>query len=267
MLFITVRFLDILDILMVAFILYELYRLIKGTIAFNIFIGIFIIYLFWLLVRALNMELISSLMGQIMGVGLLALIVVFQQEIRQFLMLIGANNIFSRFLRTDKLFSVNRQHVSDQQVRMLVKACENMARTRTGALIVIAQNSELRSIMQTGERIDARISDALIETVFFKNTPLHDGAMLIAGDKIIAARCILPVTERQNLDPTLGLRHRSAIGITEVTDAITIVVSEERGSISVVKSGQIREIASSVELSGVLGAAMNVAAVTAAAKT
>jgi len=253
-LFITIRVLDIVDILMVAFLLYQLYMLIKGTVAFNIFIGIFIVYLFWLLVRALNMELIGTLMGQFIGVGVLALIVVFQQEIRRFLLLIGSNDQVNRLLSTEKLFSNDKyEGVTSQQVKLMVKACENMARTYTGALIVITQKSELREFIRTGEGINARISDALLETIFFKNTPLHDGAVIIAGNRIVAARCILPITDKRDLDPSLGLRHRAAIGITEVTDALAIVVSEEKGKISFSKAGQLQQNVSLAELTKLLG--------------
>ncbi|WP_423127622.1 diadenylate cyclase CdaA [Gaoshiqia sp. Z1-71] len=248
-LFITIRILDLLDILMVAFLLYQLYKLIRGTVAFNIFIGLFVIYLFWLLVRALNMELIDTLMGQFIGVGVLALIVVFQQEIRRFLLLIGSNNQVNRLFGMDKLFSSDKHKaVTNQQLKMLVKACENMARTKTGALIIIAQQSELREFVRTGEKISARISDALLETIFFKNTPLHDGALIIIGNRIAAARCIMPITEKRDLDPSLGLRHRAALGITEVTDAIAIVISEEKGKISLAQAGEIHLHISLAEL-------------------
>ncbi len=252
-LFITIRFLDVLDVLMVAFLLYQLYLLIKGTVAFNIFIGIFVVYLFWLLVRALNMELIGTLMGQFIGVGVLALIVVFQQEIRRFLLLIGSNNQVNRLLRTDRLFASDSTTATSQDVKLIVKACENMARTYTGALIVIAQKSELREFVRTGERINARISDALLETIFFKNTPLHDGAVIITGNLIVAARCILPITDKHDLDPSLGLRHRAAIGITEVTDALAVVVSEETGKISFARAGQVHQNISLAELTKQLG--------------
>ncbi|MEL7589372.1 MAG: diadenylate cyclase CdaA [Prolixibacteraceae bacterium] len=253
-LFITIRFLDILDILMVAFILYQLYLLIKGTVAFNIFIGIFVVYLFWLLVRALNMELIGTLMGQFIGVGVLALIVVFQQEIRRFLLLIGSNNQVNRLLGTEKLFATgDYKTATSTHVKLVVKACENMARTYTGALIVVAQKSELREFVRTGEKINAVISDALLETIFFKNTPLHDGAVIIIGNRIIAARCIMPITDKRDLDPSLGLRHRAAIGITEVTDALAIVVSEEKGRISFARAGQIQQNISLAELTKLLG--------------
>ena len=252
-LFITIRFLDILDILLVAYLLYQLYLLIKGTVAFNIFIGLFVVYLFWLLIRALNMELLDTLMGQFLGVGVLALIVVFQQEIRRFLLLIGSNNQVNKLFGMEKLFASDRlKSASNQQLKMLVKACENMARTKTGALIVIAQHSELREYVRTGEKINARISDALLETIFFKNTPLHDGAVIIIGNRIMAARCIMPLTEKRDLDPNLGLRHRAAIGITEQTDAVAVIVSEEKGKISVAQSGHIQVNISLAELSKTL---------------
>lgn len=252
-LFITIRFLDVIDILLVAFLLYQLYMLIKGTVAFNIFIGLFFVYLFWLLVRALDMELLGSFMGQFIGVGVLALIVVFQQEIRRFLLLIGSNDQINRFLRVDRLFaSDGGKGAGNLQIKMIVKACENMARTNTGALIVIAQKSELREYARTGEKLNARISDALLETIFFKNAPLHDGAVIVTGKRIIAARCILPLTENENLDPKMGLRHRAAVGITEATDALAIVVSEERGNISYALQGEINENVSGIELSKLL---------------
>ncbi|PTN09393.1 diadenylate cyclase CdaA [Mangrovibacterium marinum] len=252
-LFITIRFLDILDILLVAFLLYQLYMLIKGTVAFNIFIGLFVVYLFWMLIRALNMELLDTLMAQFLGVGVLALIVVFQPEIRRFLLLIGSNSQVNKLLRVDKLFSSDKYRTaSEEQIRMMVKACESMARTKTGALIVIAQHSELREYVRTGEKINARISDALLETIFFKNTPLHDGAVIVIGNRIIAARCILPVTNKQDIDPNLGLRHRAAVGITEETDAVAIIVSEEKGKISIARAGHVQVNISQAELTKIL---------------
>ncbi len=252
-LFITIRFLDVLDILLVAFLLYQLYMLIKGTVAFNIFIGLFLVYLFWLLVRALDMELLGSFMGQFIGVGVLALIVVFQPEIRRFLLLIGSNSQVNKFLRVDLLFSSDSYKMaSNQQIKTIVKACESLARTNTGALIVIAQKSELREYVRTGEKMSARISDALLETIFFKNAPLHDGAVIIIGKRIAAARCILPLTENEDIDPILGLRHRAAIGVTEATDALAIIVSEERGKISCAENGELKLDISGVELSNLL---------------
>ncbi len=249
-LFITLRFLDVVDILLVAFLLYQMYRIIKGTVAFNIFIGFFLVYVFWLIIKAMNMELLSSLMGQFIGVGVLALIVVFQQEIRRFLLLIGTNYQLNHSFGLDKLFSSEKlKTATNQQVKEIVRACDNMARSKTGALIVIPHNSELKELIRSGEKINARISSALIETIFFKNTPLHDGAMVILGNRIAAARCILPLTERQDIDPNLGLRHRAAIGISEITDAVAIVVSEEKGTISLAIKGELLHKISLVKLS------------------
>lgn len=240
MAFITIRFLDILDIFLVALLLYQLYRLIKGTVAFNIVIGLFSLYLLWLLVRALNMQLLGSIMGQFIGVGVLALIVVFHPEIRKFLVFIGTNYNVNRILSLDKLFGTTKVKTIDQdQIDNLVDACVSMAKSKTGALIVIAGSSELTDQINTGEKLNAKISSSLIRTIFFKNTPLHDGAIIIKENKIKAAGCILPLTQKE-LDQALGLRHRAAVGITETTDAVVIIVSEERGSISFAKEGEIK---------------------------
>ena len=237
--FITIRFLDILDITLVALILYQLYRLIKGTVAFNIVIGLFSLYLFWVIVKALNMELLSSIMGQFIGVGVLALIIVFHTEIRKFLVFIGTNYNVNRILSLDKLLGITKPKVINQeQIENIVDACVNMAESKTGALIVIAGQLALNDQIGTGEEINARITSSLIRTIFFKNSPLHDGAIIIKESRITAASCILPLTQKE-LDKTLGLRHRAAIGITETADAIAIVVSEERGTISFAKEGEI----------------------------
>ncbi|WP_347841130.1 diadenylate cyclase CdaA [uncultured Draconibacterium sp.] len=238
--FITIRFLDILDILLVAFLLYQLYRLIKGTVAFNIVIGLFSLYLVWLIVRALNMELLGSIMGQFIGVGVLALIIVFHPEIRKFLVFIGTNYNLNKILMLDKLFNQGKtKSINHHQIDNIVDACVAMGKTKTGALIVISKKSELADQVNTGEKINAKISSALIRTIFFKNSPLHDGAIIIKGNRLVAAGCILPLTQKE-LDKALGLRHRAAVGMTESSDALCIIVSEERGSISVAQSGEIR---------------------------
>ena len=237
---ITIRFLDILDITLVALLLYQLYRLIKGTVAFNIVIGLFSLYLLWVIVKALKMELLGSIMGQFIGVGILALIIVFHPEIRRFLVFIGTNYNVNRVLSLDKLFGLTRHKVIRQeQIENIVDACASMAKSKTGALIVIAGKSELTDQINTGEILNAKITSSLICTIFFKNSPLHDGAIIISGNKITAAGCILPLTQKE-LDKMLGLRHHAAIGITEATDALAIVVSEERGTISFSKGGEIK---------------------------
>lgn len=236
-----ITIIDIIDILLVAIILYQLYRLIRGTAALSIFIGIFIIYMFWLIVKALNMELIGALMGQVIGVGVIALIVVFQQEVRRFLLVIGNRYMNRRRFSFGKIFTAEEEKGNPREAEEIVRAAESMASRKTGALIVLGRKSSLDIYSEGGERIDAIISAGLIETIFFKNSPLHDGAVLIEDGKIFAARCPLPITDSVNLPARFGMRHRAAIGISEHTDALVVVVSEESGNISVAEGGEIRE--------------------------
>jgi diadenylate cyclase len=242
--FLSVRLLDILDILIVAFLLYKLYQLLKGGVAINIFIGLLSIYLlWWLFVKVLNMQMLGTILGQFVGVGVIALIIVFQQEVRRFLIVLGTNSFIARNSFTKQILPWNWQMAGTTKTTgfgPVIKACRSMSKTKTGAIIVIAKSSELRFYSNTGDVMDAVISKRLIESIFFKNSPLHDGAIIISGNKIRAARCVLPVTENTDLPARLGMRHRAAIGITEHSDAIAIVVSEETGEISVAKEGQIR---------------------------
>jgi diadenylate cyclase len=248
-----ITILDIVDILLVAVILFQLYRLIRGTAAFSIFIAIFFIYLFWLIVKALNMELISALLGQVIGVGVIALIIVFQQEVRRFLLIIGNRYIStSRFSLSWLFSSMASDKGSARLADEIVRACESMASRRTGALIVIARKSNLDIYSQGGEILKAQISAQLLETIFFRNTPLHDGAVLIERGIILAARCPLPITDRIELPTRFGMRHRAAIGMTEHTDAFIVVVSEESGIITVVNSGEIKENLTPDELRNIL---------------
>lgn len=245
--------LDIIDIVLVAFIMFQLYRLIRGTAAFSIFIGIFFIYLFWLVVKALNMELITALLGQVMGVGVIALIIVFQQELRRFLLVIGNRYIFSRRFSLGRFFfPVKDGQGSPREAEEIVRACESMASKRTGALIVIGRKSSLDLFTEAGEILKAQISAELLETIFFRNSPLHDGAVLIVGDIILAARCPLPITDQVSLPPHYGMRHRAAVGMSEHSDALIVVVSEESGFITVVGTGEIRENISPNELRNIL---------------
>jgi len=230
--FISIRFLDILDILLVAFLLYQIYNLIRGTTAINIFIGIFSLYLLWLIVKALSMDLLSSILGQVIGVGVIALIIVFQQEIRRFLLIISTRYITSRRFKFEKFFSFGEKEESIVKINSIVNACSNMSAFKTGALIAISKKSDLLSFIRTGDRINADTSSRLLESIFFKNSPLHDGAVIIKDDKIAAARCILPTTDRVDIPAKFGMRHRAALGIAEKTDAVVIIVSEETGAIS-----------------------------------
>lgn len=239
--FLEIRFLDILDIFLVAYLLYQVYMLIRGTVAINIFMGIFLAYLVWLIVKALNMELLSNILGQVMGVSVIALIVVFQQEIRRFLLLIGTRYFSNKNFSLEYLFSIFIKSTTKKNVRItpIVSACEHLSKHSTGALIVIAKNSKLGVYTETGELINAETSSRLLETIFFKNSPLHDGAAIVVKDKLVAAGCVLPVSPNQDLPKNLGLRHRAALGMSETTDSFVIVVSEETGNISYAQLGNL----------------------------
>ncbi|PCI96498.1 MAG: TIGR00159 family protein [Flavobacteriales bacterium] len=241
LLFITFRWLDVIDILLVAIIMFQLYKLVKGTVAIRIFLGILAIYLFWKIVEALQMELLSEILGQFIGVGVLALIIVFQQEIRRFLLLIGNNSIFSGKRRSKllKLLSYNETKKEKLYVNQIITASKNLSSTKTGALIIIDSKSELRYYSSTGEKINASLSSAMLESIFFKNSPLHDGGAIIENNIIVAARCILPVSENPDFPAHFGLRHRAAAGITETSRSIAIIISEETGKISIAKEGRI----------------------------
>ncbi|MDA3912325.1 MAG: diadenylate cyclase CdaA [Bacteroidales bacterium] len=239
--FITVRFLDIVDIFLVAFLLYQLYMLIRGTVAIRIFIGVFSIYLFWLLVKAMNMALLGSILGQVIGVGVIALLIVFQQEIRRFLLMLGNRNFINQHIPFLKLFRPSTP-VSSNEIEKITNASERLANNYEGGLIVISRGSELKTYISTGEAINADISERLIANIFYKNSPLHDGAIIIVNDKIKAAGCVLPVSNNPDIPKDLGLRHRAAIGMTENTNTIVIIISEQTGKISVSKEGKIYKI-------------------------
>ncbi len=236
-LFIQVRIIDIIDIALVALLLYGLYRLLKGTAAISIFVGIVAIFLIWQLVNALQMELLTTILGAFVSVGFIALIIIFQPEIRRFLFTIGAKTQSgeNKFFR---IFKRKRQRVS-LDTETLCQACKAMSDIKQGALIVITRQNTMPDIVMTGVEIDAEISKPLIENIFFKNSPLHDGAMIITDNRIVAARCILPVTNKTDLPGHYGLRHRAAIGVSENNDCLVLVVSEETGNISLVQEGNI----------------------------
>lgn len=249
-LFLVFRWLDALDIVLVAILMYQLYSLVKGTVAIRIFLGILSIYLIWKVVEALQMELLSEILGQFIGVGMLAMIIVFQQEIRRFLLLVGSRSIFARSGFSKRLF--NWKNTTDDEnklnVKAITKACYNMSKKKTGALIVISMDSELRYHASTGDAIGAKVSSTLLEAIFFKNSPLHDGAVLIYQNTITSARCILPVSDNPEISPALGLRHRAAVGVTENTPSMAVIVSEETGKISISKDGKLIENVSVEEL-------------------
>lgn len=239
--FLSIRWIDILDILLVAYLLYQLYRLVRETVAINILFGMLFLYLLWLIVRLFDMKLLSTILGQFIGLGAIALIIVFQQELRRFLIYLGSTGIFEKGGIWNKLNTILNPNHKRQitNLDVLVKACNDMANTQTGALIVISKKNDLKFYVNTGDVLEARLTKRLIESIFFKNSPLHDGAIIITGNKIRAARCILPVTENPDFPAHLGMRHRAAVGITEVSDAAAIVVSEQTGAISFIAKGII----------------------------
>lgn len=239
-LFITIRWLDVLDILLVSILLYQLYNLVKGSAAINILVGILLIYFLWIIVKALDMQLFSSMLGRFIDVGVITLIIVFQQELRKFLLFIGSSDLFSKYKIGKNLFDFNLTKPQQMlDISSIVKASKNLSETKTGAIIVITKNSDLKFYSNTGDQLDAAISVRMLESIFYKNSPLHDGAIIITDNKIKAARCVLPVTENTNFPPHLGMRHRAAVGISEVSDAIAISVSEQTGEISVAKESNL----------------------------
>lgn len=242
MTFLGIRFLDIIDILLVAFLLYQMYKLIKGTIAINIFIGVFMLILTWLLVKALNMKLISSILDAIVSVGAIAVIVLFQEELRRFLLMLGSRYKTTRWFKMENFMAKNKKSgMLNIYINPVVEACENLGSTKTGALIIITKTSELLDIVKTGELINSMISSRLLENIFFKNSPMHDGAVIITGNKIKAAQCILPISHNTDLPKDLGLRHRAGLGISQKSDALVIIVSEERGEISFAQDGHLNK--------------------------
>ncbi|MBC8319749.1 MAG: TIGR00159 family protein [Bacteroidetes bacterium] len=239
LLFIDIRFLDFVDVFLVALLLYTLLKMLKGTVAINIFFGIVALFLIWKLVAALQMELLSEILGAFISVGLVALIIIFQPEIRQFLLALGTPSFFNKYGRKFKFLNLIFKEKFDFDIDPIIVACHHMAEQKTGALIVITRQNELSQYVNTGQVINASISTHIIENIFFKNSPLHDGAMIITGNKIRAAGCIIPVTKKQ-ITARVGLRHRAAIGISEVSDCIAIIVSEETGKISYSIKGEMK---------------------------
>jgi uncharacterized protein (TIGR00159 family) len=225
---------DIIDIVLVALMLFYIYRLMKESRSLNVFMGILIFVVLWLVVsQVLEMKLLGSIMDKLVSVGVIALIILFQEDIRKFLYNLGAHQrvqtLRRLFINNDK----QNQEQIKQTIMPIVMSCLSMSKKKVGALIVIQRGTPLDDIVATGERLDASINKRLIENIFFKNSPLHDGAMVIVHDRIRAAGCILPVSHDLHIPKELGLRHRAALGITHESDCIAIVVSEETGGISI----------------------------------
>lgn len=237
--FFDVTIMDVVDVVLVAFLLYYVYRIMKESGSLNVFLGILVFVFLWVLVsKMLQMRLLGSIFDQLMSVGTLALVIIFHEEIRNFFRSLGSQRHF-RYL--SRFFSRNKSGEMSNDVMPIVLACNNMAQQKVGALIVVERSNSLDDIVKTGEVINSDISQRLIEAVFFKNAPLHDGAMVVQNGRIVAAQCILPVSHNLNISKKLGLRHRSAIGVTETYDAVAIVVSEESGTISAAIGGKLMQ--------------------------
>lgn len=243
-LFITFQFVDFVDIFLVGLLMYEVYKLIRGTAGMNIFLGILAFYIIWLIVRALHMEMLTRILGQFISIGGLALVILFQTEIRRFLTMIGNRYVHSQGRkRLSKIFNIDQVMIPSESIDEIVDAIFTMSKSKTGALIVIARRKEtFAPFIPTGEVIDARISSALLQNIFYKNTPLHDGAVFIVGKKIVAAKCVLPMTKQTDLPMGFGMRHRSAIGMSEETDSLVLIVSEQTGTISYCIRGEIVKV-------------------------
>ncbi len=245
---------DIIDIAIVASLLYYLYKLMKESGTINLFYGIMAFVLVWLVAsEILDMRLLGSILDKFMSIGLIILVIMFQDQIKRFLVEVGSHKRWP-FLKT--IFG-HQSHSNDtskmsRRIMPIVYACMNMSKSKTGALIVIQQEISLESYEKTGDMIDADINSRLIENIFFKNSPLHDGALIIADGKLKSAGCILPVSHDNDLPRSMGLRHRSALGIAQATDAVAIVVSEETGGISVALRGRIHSRQSSADLERIL---------------
>ena len=242
---------DLIDILLVAYLLYQTYRLMKDSGSINIFVGILVFIGCWIIVsQVLEMRLLGSIFDKLVSVGVLALIVLFQDDVRKFLVTVGSHKRWEnilRFLRKSK-----PEKIEQSDIMPIVMACMSMSKGKVGALIVIEKNLPLNEIIRSGETINADVNQRLIENIFFKNSPLHDGAMIIRHKQIIAAGCILPVSHDLNIPKELGLRHRAAMGVSQETDALAIIVSEETGGISAAYKGQFHLRLTAEELERIL---------------
>lgn len=245
---------DIIDILLVAVLIYLFFSLVRGTIAVNILIGLFLIFLFYLLVRSLEMKLMTGIFDRVASVGVIAVIVLFQEEIRRFLLMIGRNFLTNRnkgwlrFVFGEKTM----EEVSYDKIKPIIEACRSMKATKTGALIVFARNIDGQDFFNNGEMLNAAVSRRLLEAIFVKNGPLHDGAVVISDNRIVSASCVLPLTSNTELPARYGLRHRAAVGITEVSDSSALLVSEETGEIAYAKYGKLRTNLSLLEVEKIL---------------
>lgn len=250
--FIQIRWIDIVDIFLVALLLYELYKLLKGTVAINIFFGIVALVLIWQVVNALQMELLTKILGAFISVGFIALIVIFQPEIRRFLLALGTTTFMRKKGRRFLFWRLNINGQSGINADAIVLACNHIADLKLGGLLVLTRKNELKQYVNTGEVVDAHMSAPLLEAIFYGQGPLHDGAVIISNNRIVAAACILPVSGNTMIPKRLGLRHRAGVGITEVSDSIAIIVSEENSKISYAVGGKLHKNVNVAELKSFL---------------
>jgi len=236
--FLEISIVNFIDIALVSMLLYQVYKLLRGSVAIKIFLGFLSIYLVYLMVSAFRMELLSIILGQFMGVGVIAAIIIFAPEIRKFLLVIGRTSFLSNENLLQELLFWRKRETQIFNINPIIEASKTLAGTNTGALMVISKNTELKFYAESGDILDAQISKRLLISIFNKYSPLHDGAVIVYKGKVKAARCILPVTER-DVPAQFGLRHRAAIGMSEATDALVLVVSEETGQTSLAKNGKI----------------------------
>jgi diadenylate cyclase len=236
--FLDISIVNLIDITLVSILIYQVYKLLRGSVAIKIFLGFLSIYLIYLLVNALRMELLSIILGQFMGVGVIAAIIIFAPEIRKFLLIIGRSSFLSNENFLQELLFWKKRESHAFNINPIIEASKSLSGTNTGALMVISSNSELKFYAESGDILDAQVSKRLLISIFNKFSPLHDGAVIIYNGKVKAARCILPVTER-DVPAQFGLRHRAAIGMSEATDTLVLIISEETGQVSLAKNGKI----------------------------
>lgn len=236
--FLDIRWTDMVDILLVSVLLYQVYKLLKGSVAVRVLIGFLLLYLIYLIVRAAEMDLLAGILGQFMGVGVLAAIIIFSQEIRKFLLLLGKSTVTQDGFLKSMMIWKRREGKELFNISPIIEATKTLSASNTGALIVISKNSELKFYADTGDLMDAYISKRLLLSIFNKYSPLHDGAVILHKEKIKAARCILPVSER-DLPAHFGMRHRAAMGMSEATDSLILIISEESGQIAIARNGTI----------------------------
>lgn len=236
--FLDISLVNVIDITLVSVLIYQVYKLMRGSVAIKIFLGFLSIYLIYLVVSAAQMELLTIILGQFMGVGVLAAIILFQQEIRKFLLIVGKSSIFSNENLWQELLFWKKRESQVFNVTPIIEASKTLSGSSTGALVVLSRNSELKFYAESGDLIDALVSKRLLVSIFNKFSPLHDGGVIIFNGRVKAARCILPVTERE-VPAQFGLRHRAAIGMSEATDSLILIVSEETGQVSLAKNGKI----------------------------